>query len=319
MTASRDPDRLIHDFLLEGEEELHDQVYDAVRDAIEQKRQRAFIGPWRISSMNRFLTFGAAAVALIVVVIIGAQLFGSPANLGSGGDETPLEEPTPEITPTPTPWSGLPEGPFDVTGDDGAVDGGPVRVLVDIASPGWISVSDLDFVHKNDDGLDAPQTVGAALIAWAFPVGTEFLVYEDPCRWASAIPESPATTPDEIAAAFLSQAQTDATEPVDVTVGGYVGKAVTLTVPMSYEVPGATREEEFGDCDDSEFVFYGIVGANDGVVRNAQGPGQVDELWIVDVDGSIVILDVVYSPATPSELVDEARALAQSATFELSD
>ena len=41
MTASRDPDRLIHDFLFEGEEQLQDQVYDAVRAEIEQKRQRA--------------------------------------------------------------------------------------------------------------------------------------------------------------------------------------------------------------------------------------------------------------------------------------
>jgi hypothetical protein len=98
MTASRDPDRLIHGFLLEGEEELQDQVYDAVRDAIEQKPQGAFIGPWRISSMNRFLAIGAAAVAVLVVVLIGSQLLGSPTNVGGGGDATPTPQPT---SPTP--------------------------------------------------------------------------------------------------------------------------------------------------------------------------------------------------------------------------
>jgi len=35
MTASRDPDRLIHDFLFEGDKQLNDQVYDAVPTARE--------------------------------------------------------------------------------------------------------------------------------------------------------------------------------------------------------------------------------------------------------------------------------------------
>jgi hypothetical protein len=323
MTASRTPDHLIREFLLEGEEELQDQVYDAVRDAIEQKRQRAFIRPWRISTMNRFLAIAAAAVAVLLVVVIGSQVFGSPTNVGGGDEATPSPQltATAEPTPEPTPWSGLPAGPFDITGADGAVDGGPARISVDIATPGWSSLPQFDAVNKADDGLDPPQTVGGALIAWAFPVGTEFLVYEDPCRWASTSPESPATTPDQIAAAFQAQAQTDATTPLDVTVGGYAGKAVTVTVPMSYDVPGATREEKFGDCDDQSFVFYGIVGASEdsALIRNAQGAGQVDELWILDVDGSIVILDLAYGPATPLELVEEARAMAESATFELSD
>jgi hypothetical protein len=51
-------------------------------------------------------------------------------------------------------------------------------------------------------------------------------------------------------------------------------------------------------------------------VRNAQGAGQIDELWILDVDGSIVILDATYGPAAPVDLVEELRTLAESATFE---
>ncbi len=100
-------------------------------------------------------------------------------------------------------------------------------------------------------------------------------------------------------------------------MGGYSGKAVTVQVPLSYEVPGATRDEEFGDCDEDQFAFYGTA-AGDGteLARNAQGPGQIDELWILDVNGSIVILDAAYSPATPADLVEEMRTLAGSATFE---
>lgn len=272
--------------------------------------------------MNRFLTIGLGAAAVILAIFLGAKVLGSPST-NVGGEPTPTatatatSDPTPEPTPTATPWSGLSPGPFAIAGSDGATFGGPVQVRVDVSSPGWVSGPALDFVYKNDDGLDAPQSVGAALIGWTWPAGTQFLVYGDPCRWAGSVPESPATTPEEIAAAFLAQAQTDATEPVDVTVDGYAGKAVTLTVPMSYEVPGATREEEFADCDEDQFTFYGIVGEDSAVVRNAQGPGQIDELWTLDVDGSIVILDATYSPATPPELVDELRTLAESATFEM--
>ena len=313
MTASRDPDRLIHRFLLEGEERLHDQVYDAIRAEIEQKRQRVIFGPWRTPTMNRIAGFGLAAAAVIAAVFIGAQLLGSPGGgIGGPGDEP---TPTPEAsvvapTPSPTAWTGIPEGPFVVTGTDD-----PVQTTVNIASSGWVPLPEFDAVSKDDDGLDAPETVGVALLAWAWPAGTGFNVYGDPCLWSTTIPETPATTPDEVAAAFAAQALTDATDPVDVTVGGFAGKAVTLQVPISFDIPNATREERFAECDEAIFGFYGVAGETE-PARNAQGAGQIDELWILDVDGAIVILDAAYGPAVPADLVEELRALAESATFE---
>ena len=322
MTAHHDLDRQVRDFLRDGPEELPYPSFDAVRDRIDQTGQRVVVGPWRLPDMNRIVTLGLGAAAVILAVFLGAQVLGSPGT-NVGGEPTPTPtatvtpDPTPEPTPAATPWSGLPQGPLLLAGADGDVWGGKAQITVDIASPGWTAEPTIDFVYKNDDGLDAPQTVGGALIGWSWTAGTEFLVYGDPCHWATTVPTSPATTPEEIAAAFQDQGETEATSPVDVTVGGYTGKALTLTVPMSYEVPGATREEEFGDCDEDQFAFYGIVGEDSAVGRNAQGPGQIDELWILDVNGSIVILDAAYSPATSSELVDELRALAESATFEI--
>ena len=311
MTASRDPDRLIVAFLHEGEDELQDQVYDAVRERIEQTRQRVVIGPWRTPIMNRTVGFGLVAVALVAAVFVGAQLLGSPSG-APGSDPTPSAspDPTPEATPSPSAEAGFPR-PLVVTNTDS-----PVLVTVSAASSGWVPLPGLDAISKADDGLDPPETVGAALVAWAWPAGTGFQVYGDPCQWSSTISETLATTPDEIAAAFADQALTDATAPVDVTIDGYAGKAVTLHVPMTYDLPGATREEKFAECDQSVFGFYGIEGETE-PTRNAQGAGQVDELWILDVDGSIVFLDATYSPATPDDLVEELRTLAESATFEL--
>jgi hypothetical protein len=318
MTAHDDLDRQLSAFLREGPTDLPDPSFDAVRDRTEVTRQRVVLGPWRVPDMNKFLAVGLGVAAVLAVAVVGIGLL-PRSESGVGGTRSTAPSAAPSIVPSAAPsaepsttvWTGLPEGPFVVTGTDD-----PVQVTVDIASPGWSHVPDFDFVGKNDDGLDAPESVGAALLAWAWPAGTGFNVYGDPCHWSTTIPATPATTSDEIAAALMDQAETDATTPVDVSVGGFAGKSVTLHVPMSYhQVPDVGREEEFAACDQSIYGFYGIEGGTE-PDRNAQGPGQVDELWILDVNGEIVILDATYGPATPAELVEELRSMAESATFE---
>lgn len=316
MNPRRDPDRLIHAFMLEGAEQLDDQVYDAVRGEIDKKRQRVVIGSWRMPNMNKFVPIGLGAAAVVVALVIGAQLLGLPAPGGVGGapsaSPSPAAEPTPAPTASPIAWTGIPEGPFVVTSVDD-----PVAVTVDISSPAWTWLPEFDAMSKDDDGLDAPETVGAALLAWSWPAGTGFTVYGDPCQWSTTIPATPATTAEAIAEGLVAQASNDATTPVDVTVGGYSGKAITLHTPMSFFVNAdATREEEFAACDQNIFGFYGIEGEPE-PARNAQGPGQIDELWILDANGAIVILDATYGPAAPAALIDEVRAMAESATFEL--
>ena len=317
MTAHGDPDRLIHRFLLEGSEQLHDQVYDAIRAEIEQKRQRVVIGPWRVPVMNKIVPIGVAAAAVIVALVVGTRLLGAPTPGDVGGvpSARPSVVPSASSTPSansssvPTAWAGLPKGPYVFPGGADLV-----KTTVDIASPGWEALAGLDAITKYDDGLDAPKSVGAALLAWTWPAGTGINVYGQPCQWSTTIPAKPATTPDAIAAAFAGQAESGASTPVDITVGGFAGKAITLRVPMSYDLPNATREERFAACDNHTYALYGIEGRTT-EERNAQGAGQIDELLILNVEGSIVILDVALSPSTPAALVEETRALARSATF----
>lgn len=262
--------------------------------------------------MNKITAAGLGVAAVVVAFVVGIQLLGPPAPGGTGASPSaePSPTPTPDTSPMPTADVGLPKGPFVVTGADD-----PVQISVAIASSGWFALPQFDAISKGDDGLDAPETVGVALLAWAWPAGTGVNVYGDPCQWLTSVPETPATTPDEIAAAFAAQAMTDPTAPADVTVGGFAGKTITLHVPLEFDLPNATREEKFADCDNDVFAFYGVEGEA-AEARNAQGAGQIDELWILDVDGSIVVLDAAYGPATPAALVEELRALAESATFE---
>jgi len=142
------------------------------------------------------------------------------------------------------------------------------------------------------------------MLLWTWPVGTAFDVYGDPCQWKSTIPETPATTVDEIATALAAQASRDGSEPVDVNVNGYTGKKITLHVP---------DDAVDDNCDQGTFASYGIAGAYPS--RTHQGPGQVDELWILNVNQAVVIIDAMYRADTPAELIDEMRTIAESATF----
>jgi hypothetical protein len=123
--------------------------------------------------------------------------------------------------------------------------------------------------------------------------------------------DAPATTVDEIVAASRA-ASRDASEPVDITVEGHAGKSITLHVPddvvfANGVVPG------FTNCDQNKFCTFGT--ATDCFMWNAQGPGAIDELWIVDVDGQILLMDGAYYAQTPAEHVDELQAILGSITF----
>jgi len=311
MNAQNDLDQQLNSFLREGPEELPSESFDAVRDRTEQTRQRVIIGPWRTPTMNKLLTYGLGAAAVVVLVFAGSQFFGSSGGL-FGTQPTPTPEPTAEPTPEPTPTSspGVPVGDFlvfDPTIQPPPFSSGPA-ITVTIASSGWTHLPENGILLKGDQA-DPPEGTGAGLLTGDTGADT-FYVYGDPCHWESTTPDAPATAVDEIVAALAAQASRDATAPVDVTVGGFSGKHITLHVPDT----GATRDEAFKDCDQETFATYGI--AKDGPSRYQQGPGQVDEFWILNVNDKIVVLDASYSPATPAALVDELRALAESATFD---
>jgi hypothetical protein len=295
MTAPRDPDRLIHGFLLEGEEYLQDRVYDEVRAAIEHKRQQAFIGPWRTPIMNKFVGYGLAAVAVVAVLLIGYRVIGSPANTGSGGEPTPTAEAS-VTEPSPPAGAALDEGPFVLS------DEGPITVT--IPAPGWYSDGGTPMKNGNSQPPDGAYVLGP----WTSVQG--LYIPGDPCQWESTMPDTTATTVDDIVAALESQASRNASAPVDITLDGHAGKSITLHVPDD----AAHTSGGFTDCDQGQFCTFGS-GPTNCQMWNAQGPGAIDELWIVDVDGEIFLLTGAYYAQTPAEHVDEVRAILGSMTF----
>ena len=88
MTAHDDLDRQLNDFLRDGPDELPYESFDAVRDRTEQTGQRVVFGPWRLPEMNKIVTIGLGAAAVVVALFVGAQLFGSPSG-GRGQSAEP--------------------------------------------------------------------------------------------------------------------------------------------------------------------------------------------------------------------------------------
>jgi hypothetical protein len=304
MTAHHDLDTELNAFLREGPTELPNESFDAVRDRTEQTGQRVVIGPWRLPEMNKMLAAGLGAAAVVVVLLVGAQLLRLPSG-GIGGDPTPTPEPTPTpsltATPEPTPQGLLPEGPHNLWRRDLGM-----TISVTIPAAGWYGEPGEGILVKNDNP-DAPD--GAGMIVFAqtndLLVGLgDLYVYGDPCRWASTKPEAPVTTVDEAVAALSAQASRNASTPMDVRVDGHPGKAITLHVP---------DDAVFSDCDGGEFRT--LVEGDDGA-RFHQDPGQIDLLSVLDVDGELVIIDVGYYEGTPESVLDEMGAIVESATLE---
>src|SRR3954462_13881240 len=103
MTARRDRDRLIDAFLQEGAEQLHDQVYDAVRTNIDHTRQRAVIGPWRLPTLNKLVPIALGAAVVVAVLVVGARLLPAAPGGTVGGAPTAIPTAAPTIAPTAAP------------------------------------------------------------------------------------------------------------------------------------------------------------------------------------------------------------------------
>lgn len=303
--SDRDVSRTIRSWLHEDRHEDASRIAGAVLDQVEATpRRRAGWPAWRTPAMNKF-AFGLGAAAVVVLgLFLGYQLLGSPGGTGSGGPSaTPEPTATPEpsvATPTSTPQAGLPLGPFAYNWPGLPADA--PRITVTIAAPGWNEAGD-GILIKGDDLANLPE---AGIISWSESPGAGFYVYGDPCAWETTRPDEPATTVDEIVAALAAQATRDASEPVDVTVDGHAGKRITVHVP---------EDADSSSCEGGEWTMFGTEAED--FARYNQGPGQIDELWIIDVEGSIVIFDTMYRPDTPEELLEEMRSLVGSATFEI--
>jgi len=98
--------------------------------------------------------------------------------------------------------------------------------------------------------------------------------------------------------------------PTDFTFDGFSGKHLDLTVPdLAIQVSGDGTT--FTDCEDGElwswigaplgFAFYGYT-----------HPGQTEEFWLLDVDGTRLMIVAGRSPQSSEGDLAELRSILDS-------
>lgn len=237
--------------------------------------------------------------------VLAAMFLAAGCSTGQvGASEGASPSPTPSLAPSPTPRASsvaaLPVGDLEAR-KTYSIDGvGPQRLLFTVPATGWLTV-DTGFLGKNDIG--DPERFDLTLLPYL--VGN---VYADPCHWLrSALDPPVGPTVDDLATALVVQAGPEALVPTDVTLDGYAGKKVELSIPD--EVDTAT-------CDEGEFGRWSP--ADDASQRGpfTYGNGQRDTVYIVNVDGTRWVIDTNYLPGTSKANLAELEQLVASIRFE---
>lgn len=288
MNDDRKLDQLLDAWLDGGPTVAPNRVTEAARLETRATRQSAALPGWtrRFPSMNNTMRYGVVAAGMAVAAVLGFSLLASP-NVGNPG----LGEPSP--TPRPSPRS-LADVPAGEELEPGSYEWSTVGSLtVSLTVPeGWTG---FDLGVAKEESSDS----FAAVAVW--PSDTEVgQVYADPCQWSAGTVE-PAVGPtvDDLATALADQPQRGDAIPTDVSIGGYNGKMIELTVPDDIDL---------ADCDQGEFRSWNG--------RFHQGPGQVDRIYILDVDGQRVVIDAHHLPAASEAVRTEQEAIVASLRFE---
>jgi hypothetical protein len=116
-------------------------------------------------------------------------------------------------------------------------------------------------------------------------------LYSKPC--AGPGPDVPTgTTVDEFVTALVDHPDLDVTSPADVTLGGYSGKYLELRAPANLD----------SAC--GYFVWEpGIY---------AQGPNALWRIWVLDVDGTRVVVRTDSFPGTSTQVQTQLAAIVDS-------
>lgn len=95
----------------------------------------------------------------------------------------------------------------------------------------------------------------------------------------------------------------DVTTPTDITVDGYRGKQLTLMAPDTFD--GCTLGRE-------GYVIWQLpLGA-----MFTMTPGERDQVWILDVDGERLVVDVPELPSSTAQQRAEVQAILDSIQIE---
>lgn len=127
---------------------------------------------------------------------------------------------------------------------------------------------------------------------------------------------SPADPPvgssvDDLAAALADLAPFRVTSPPeDVTIYGYSGKHLELIVPE--DLPRTPGGDFTGCVDGNVASWFADVWDPSGPFFGYGDPGRSEEFWILDVDGTRLVINATWVPGSPPDLIAEMRTILGS-------
>jgi hypothetical protein len=253
---------------------------DAWRE--QERRQR------RASRNRKLGALGiAAAIGIVaVVVVIRAADEGTGTQPGGQGTDT-TEIPTEQAIP-PLP-SGSPSGSVE-----------PGRYLFASSDPG------LDASHRITievpDGYAGFDGVAAVKAGTNQEAGVITLaisgVYADACQWeGTLLDRSAVSSTDDVVAALATQEGLRVSTPTGVTVDGFAGTYIERRVPA-----------QISDCDGAQFRVYRSPGFG-GRLLDA---GQLQQLWILDIDGVPLVIEAGHDAGTSAQVRAELLRMVES-------
>jgi hypothetical protein len=264
--------------------------------------------------MNSALKLAIAAAAVVVVAIVGINLLPTSGGVGGLGP-SPTPSPTPSSSPSSSPAS-FPDGPLPAGSyavqpfvgsgllcggqagcTEAAAEDDSIRMTFTVPE-GWAGVGGTIFRTVENN---APPG-GAGLLFSRGP-----WLYSDPCgRTRPPAPDvSTGTTVDDFVNALVDHPDLDVTSPVDVTLAGFSGKYLELQAPANI---AANQESPAPD----ECAYYFVW--EPGIY--AQGPNHLWHIWVLDVDGTRVVVRSDTYPGTSTEVQAQLQSIVESLQIE---
>ena len=223
----------------------------------------------------------AAVVAIAFVVIRDAD------------DVAPADEPSTTVTVPPAPPralfgnSGVQLTPGTYFVDE--VDGTPTtRILVTVGA-GWTS-----------DGIWGIGKGDGQVMTFSRPDR----VFLDACHPSDGYHPRPLTTLDGLVAALSEQGGwADVTAPTDISVDGYAGKAFQRTSPA-----------DISDCGTEPVLFPSWENEDENGNKgwSYYPSGDTESVWVLDLDGTIIILETRVNAGQPAAAHTEIAAVLNS-------
>ena len=282
----------------------------AVEFARAHPRRRDWLAFLRRDAMTARTTEGLRPTAILIVAAsLLALAIGGTVLIGSDPDPTPrpASSAAPSLDSTPLAAQPIPD---DTTVEsDNNVALAPGRYTGGLVGPGEPMVGDaevmVDVEFTVGEGWSISQPMGGATCCWYingdrrsisyWPVSN---IYPDACDTGTVMDPPIGPTVDDLVNALDAQQNTEMSDPVEVTVGGYSGKRFDMTP--------ANPVSEF--CADVLSLWPDLGGdPGRGVVVNG-GPGEdTQPVYVIDVEGNRVVF-VAWSTGTDPA---DATAIAE--------